>query len=88
MPYKPALRNPFAAYDPRVLSVFESKPDGLEVQRLAGLAKEETRGLLEYWARSGVLREKVSDGLVGEKWTLSGGGVIGELERASVRMKV
>lgn len=88
-PYKPPLRNPFATYDPRVLSVFEyGKAAGLEVHRLRGLSKEETRALMEYWARSGVLRDRVTDRLVAEKWTLSGGGVIGELERASVRMRV
>lgn len=83
-PYRPALRNPFTRYDERVLSVFESKPEGLEIQRLAGMTKEEARGLLEYYARSGVLRQKVSEGLVAEKWSVSGGGVVGELVRASL----
>lgn len=88
-PYKPPIRNPFATYDPRVLSVFESgKAAGLEVHRLRGLSKEETRALMEYWARSGVLRDQITDRLVAEKWTLSGGGVVGELERASIRMRV
>lgn len=35
-----------------------------------------------------MLRDQVTDRLVAEKWTLSGGGVVGELERASVRMRV
>lgn len=87
-PYRPALRNPFTRYDERVLSVFESKPQGLEVQRLAGLTKEEARGLLEYYAQSGILRQKISEELVAEKWSVSGGGVVGELERASVRMRL
>lgn len=87
-PYRPPLRNPFTRHDERVLSVFESKPQGLDVQRLAGMTKEEARGLLEYYAQSGILRQKVSDGFVAEKWSVSGGGVVGELERASIRMEI
>ena len=87
-PYGPPLRNPFTRHDERVLSVFESKPQGLDVQRLAGITKEEARGLLEYYAQSGILRQRVSDGLVAEKWSVSGGGVVGELERASIRMEI
>lgn len=34
------------------------------------------------------MRQKVDPTLVGEKWALSGGGVVGELERATVRMKL
>lgn len=88
LPYRPALRNPFIRYDERVLSVFESKPGGLDLQRLAGMTKEEARGLLEYYAHSGVLRQKVSNTLVAEKWSVSGGGVVGELERASITMAI
>ncbi len=60
----------------------------MEIQRLKGLSKDEARGLMEYWAKSGLVRQKVNETLVGEKWTLSGGGVVGELERATVRMKI
>lgn len=87
-PYRPPLRTPFTRHDERVLSVFDSKPQGLDVQRLAGMTKEEARGLLEYYAQSGILRQKVSDGFVAEKWSVSGGGVVGELERASIRMEI
>lgn len=83
-PYRPAVRDPFTRYDERVLSVLKPKPQGPRIQRLAGLTKEEVRGLLEYYARSGLLRQKVSEGLVAEKWSMSGGGVVGELERASL----
>ena len=58
------------------------------MQRLKGLSKEEARELMAYWARSGMLRQKLSNGLVGEKWALSGGGIVGELERATVRMSI
>lgn len=79
-------RDPFAKYDERVLGVFDK--GGVEVQRIGGVSKEEARGLMEYWARSGVVRQKVDEGFVGEKWSLSGGGCVGELERAVVRMRV
>ena len=76
--------DPFTAYDQRVLESVK----GMEVQRLHGLTKEEARGLMEYWAKSGVLRQTVSESLVGEKWTMAGGGVVGQLERAAIRMMV
>ena len=81
---------PFVRYDERVMRVLGGvRPEGgIEVQRLEGLSREEARGLMEYWARSGMMRKEVSEGLVGEKWTVSGGGVVGELERGCVRMRV
>ncbi|CAF9940287.1 37S ribosomal protein S23 mitochondrial [Imshaugia aleurites] len=79
-------KNPFATYDARVLGVFEQ--GGVQVRRVGGLCKQEARGLMEYWARSGVVRQRVDEGFVGEKWSLSGGGCVGELERAVVRMRV
>jgi small subunit ribosomal protein S29 len=84
--YNPNFRNPFIKYDQRVLDVF-ARP-GMELQRLKGLSKDEARSLMEYWAKSGLVRQKVNETLVGEKWALSGGGVVGELERATVRMKI
>lgn len=85
----PLERNPFKRYDERVFDVFgKAKENGLEVQRVEGLTKEEARALMEYWARSGMVRHKVNDAFVGEKWALSGGGVVGELERATLRMRI
>lgn len=83
---EPVQRDPFAKYDERVLGVFDK--GGIEVKRLGGVSKEEARGLMEYWARSGVVRQKVDEGFVGEKWSFSGGGCVGELERAVVRMRI
>lgn len=81
-------RIPLMRYDERVLDALMHQMGVVSVQRLAGLSKEEARGLMEYWARSGMVRERVSEGFVGEKWALSGGGVVGELERAVVGMRV
>ncbi|KAL9606388.1 MAG: hypothetical protein Q9179_000465 [Wetmoreana sp. 5 TL-2023] len=81
-------RIPFVKYDEGVFKTLIGGEKAIEIRRLEGLSKEETRGLLEYWARSGMLRERVTEGFLGEKWALSGGGVVGELERAVVRMRV
>lgn len=82
-------RIPLMRYDERVLDALMSDKQGIiDVQRLEGLSKEEARALMEYWARSGMIRDRVSEGFVGEKWAISGGGVVGELERAVVGMRV
>lgn len=78
--------NPFFPYDTRALSIFQSP--GLQLQEVRGLSKGEAASLMEYWAKSGILRERVDEKLVGEKWTMSGGGVVGELERCCLRMRV
>ncbi|KAJ5121383.1 uncharacterized protein N7515_009344 [Penicillium bovifimosum] len=73
--------------DPRVLDLFQSAEKSLELQTLSGLTREETRGFMEYFARSGLLREIINDQWVSEKWSLSGGGVIGELEKLGRRVR-
>lgn len=76
--------NPYAPFDERVGKCLES----VEAQKVEGLSKAEARGLMEYYAMSGVLRNSVTERLVSEKWSLSGGGIIGELERATVRTRI
>lgn len=74
-------RDPWSKkYDDRVESVLKS----VDVMRLKGVSKAEARGLLEYWAASGVLKRRVDEQVVSEKWTLSGNGVVGEMERATL----
>ena len=80
--------DPFTKYDQHVMDVFNAKGNQIEIQRLKGLSKEEARGLMEYWAKSGVMRQTISEGLVSEKWSISGGGVVGELERGCIRMRM
>ncbi|KAK8158920.1 mitochondrial ribosomal death-associated protein 3-domain-containing protein [Phyllosticta citrichinensis] len=60
----------------------------VEPLEMTGLSKEEARTVMEYYAASGLVRRAVDYKLVGEKWTLSGGGIIGELERACVRQRM
>jgi small subunit ribosomal protein S29 len=87
--------DPYAKVDDRVVKLFNSasskpqspKEGALEVQTLGGLSRDEARGFMEYFARSGILREKVTEELVGEKWSLAGGGIIGEMEKLGRRMR-
>lgn len=76
--------SPYAPFDERVGKFLESA----EAQKVEGLSKSEAKGLMEYYAMSGVLRNQVTERLVSEKWSLSGGGIIGELERATVRTRI
>ncbi|KAL4874658.1 mitochondrial ribosomal death-associated protein 3-domain-containing protein [Aspergillus karnatakaensis] len=84
----------FSYPDSRVLEALNStKPTAakegmLEVQEIGGVTRDEARGFFEYFARSGLLREVINDTWVNEKWTLSGGGLIGELEKVGRRVRV
>ncbi|KAI9674426.1 MAG: 37S ribosomal protein S23 mitochondrial [Caeruleum heppii] len=69
---------PFEKIDPRVS---EAMTD-VEVKRLEGLDTQETRALMEYFARSGVLRRRVDEETVRAGWIVGGRGVVGEVERA------
>lgn len=71
-------------YDERT----EKAMQKMEVLRLKGLSKKEARGLMEYWAKSGVLRSRVDEREVAEKWALAGNGVVGEIERGALMMRI
>jgi small subunit ribosomal protein S29 len=75
--------NPYDRIDRRVL---DSMMD-LEVLELAGISKDEAREMIEYWAYNGLVRERVGDHWVSDRWTMSGGGLMGELEKAVVQMR-
>ncbi|KAK4229031.1 mitochondrial ribosomal death-associated protein 3-domain-containing protein [Podospora fimiseda] len=73
--------NPYLkGYDARV----ENSLRNVEVMKLKGVSRPEARSLLEYWAASGMLRATVDEHEVSEKMTLSGGGILGEMERTSL----
>ncbi|PIA90718.1 hypothetical protein CB0940_10968 [Cercospora beticola] len=76
--------DPYVAHDQWVQEVMET----VGVRKLEGLTKAEARGIMEYYARSGMLRANVTDSLVSETWTLAGGGIIGQLEHGSVRARI
>jgi small subunit ribosomal protein S29 len=75
--------NPLQKIDRRVMDALTN----LEVLKLQGISKEEARTIIEYWAGGGMVRKRVEDAWVSESWTMSGGGVLGLLEKAVVRMK-
>lgn len=78
-------RDPFEkAYDARADKALQN----VEVLRLKGLSKEEARGLMEYWAQSGVLRSRVDEETVTEKWALAGNGIVGEIQRGALWMRI
>ncbi|THW15356.1 hypothetical protein D6D17_04230 [Aureobasidium pullulans] len=76
--------DPWVKVDQRTIDVL----NGVDVWQIKGLSREEARSIMEYYAKSGMLRQTVNDNLVGEKWTLSGGGIIGELEKGTVKTRI
>jgi small subunit ribosomal protein S29 len=76
--------NPYKVVDQRAMEVLRN----VDVLKVGGLSKVEARALIEYYAASGMLRAKVDEPFVTEKWSLAGMGNVGELERATVRLRV
>ncbi|KAI1502431.1 mitochondrial ribosomal death-associated protein 3-domain-containing protein [Biscogniauxia marginata] len=74
-------RDPFyRRYDERVFDALR----GVRVLDVYGVSKPEARALMEYWAASGLVRLRVDEKNVAEKWTLAGGGLLGEMERSAL----
>lgn len=89
--------NPYKNVDVRVMEALkdlhsptkkETGIKSMDYLNVGGLSKDEARTIMEYYAESGMLRAKIDDGFVTEKWSLAGMGNVGELERASVRLRV
>ncbi|KAL1614035.1 hypothetical protein SLS54_010105 [Diplodia seriata] len=76
--------NPYKKVDERSLKALSN----VETMHVKGLTREEARAIIEYYAQSGMMRRTVDENLVSEKWTVSGGGIIGELERATVKYRI
>ncbi|KUJ22703.1 mitochondrial ribosomal protein [Mollisia scopiformis] len=84
-PGKVTQRDPFEkSYDERADKALQN----VEVMRLKGLSKVEARGLMEYWAQSGVLRSRVDEETVAQKWALAGNGIVGEIQRGALWMRI
>lgn len=77
------LWNPYKEGDSRVMDALKD----VGVLEVSGISKDEARSIMEYYAQSGLLRAKVDQNFVSEKWSMAGMGNIGELERVSVRMR-
>jgi small subunit ribosomal protein S29 len=84
--------NPYKKADARVMEALKdlvkSDSKDFDIIKVGGLSKEEARSIMEYYAESGMLRHRVDEGFVTEKWSLAGMGNIGELEKVSVRMRL
>jgi small subunit ribosomal protein S29 len=76
--------DPYKKIDLRSFNSLQSA----ELLKLKGLSKMEARGLMEYWAASGVLRQRVDEKSVTERWVLSGNGVVGEIEKSALWMRI
>ncbi|KAI1178783.1 mitochondrial ribosomal death-associated protein 3-domain-containing protein [Nemania sp. FL0916] len=75
---EPPARDPFfAKYDERVFEALR----GVRLLDVQGVSRPEARALMEYWAASGIMRARVDEPTVSEKWTMSGNGVVAEMER-------
>jgi len=81
------LPEPYQKLDKRVMDMFNTEEGALQLKKLEGLSKAEAKGLLNYFARSGLLRTKITDEVVAEKWSLSSGGLVGFVEQAAVRTR-
>lgn len=76
-------RDPYCrTYDERVDAAMDGT--GIEVVDVQAITKAEARSLLEYWGASGLLRARVDEKVVSEKWMTGGNGVIAEMERAGL----
>ena len=83
------LPPPYQKLDPRVSSLLDTATAAnTTVKELKGLSKHETRGLLQYFQKSGLLKERVDEVVLGEKWTMSGSGNIGELCKVGGRARI
>ncbi|KIW94454.1 uncharacterized protein Z519_04430 [Cladophialophora bantiana CBS 173.52] len=81
------LPKPYSKPDPRILALSEPATRGdLNLLELRGLSKSESRAYLEYFAKSGLLHKRITEGLVSEMRGLSGGGVVGELAKLGRRV--
>jgi small subunit ribosomal protein S29 len=75
--------NPLQSIDQRMMDMCLD----LDVMTLKGVSKTEAKTLIEYWAYNGLVRQRIADSFVGEQWTISGGGILGELERTVIKMR-
>jgi small subunit ribosomal protein S29 len=83
-PEKMPRWNPYKNVDMRVMECLKD----VDILPIRGLSKEEARSIMEYYAESGMLRARVDDGFVSERWSLAGMGNVGELERATVKLRI
>lgn len=79
---------PYSNPDEHVMSLSApaTQPGNVNLMTLKGLSREESKGYLEYFAKSGLLHKRITEQFVGEMRGLSGGGVVGELAKLGRRV--
>ncbi|KEF51937.1 uncharacterized protein A1O9_11927 [Exophiala aquamarina CBS 119918] len=80
------LQDPYSKPDVRVTSLV-SRAGGISLLDVNGTSQFESRGILDYFARSGLLQKPLSEQLVSDFRQLSAGGIIGELAKLGARVK-
>ena len=80
------LQDPYSKPDTRVTSLLE-RAAGVNVLDVNGTSKFESKGILEYFAKSGLLQKPLSERLVQDYRQLSAGGIIGELAKLGARVR-
>lgn len=80
------MQSPYSNPDARITSLL-SRAQGVQLLEVNGTTKNESQGILEYFARSGLLQKQLSEKLVSDYRQLSAGGVIGELAKLGVRVR-
>jgi small subunit ribosomal protein S29 len=81
------LPAPYQKVDSTVLGLLDPKAQ-TQIMQLKGVSRAEAGTLLGYYWRSGVLQEPLSAADVAERWTLAGGGVVGELARVGQSARI
>ena len=80
------MPKPFSRPDTRVLDLFAGSED-VRLLDVQGLSTAEVKGLLEYFAHSGLVQDHITESKVAEYRALSGGGLVGELARLGRRLR-
>jgi len=81
------MPEPYSKVDPWILDLLHGSGETI-VTTLTGLSGAEAKGLLEYYAKSGLLQTSITNEFVGEMRGLSGGGMIGEIAKFGKRVRV
>ena len=79
---------PYTTPDAQVMGLATDEASMPDILQLAGLSKAELKGLLGYFARSGLFQGTVDEITVAEKWTLSGSGNVGDLVKIGARLRI
>ncbi|KAL2427056.1 Small ribosomal subunit protein mS29 [Exophiala dermatitidis] len=81
------LPAPYSKPDSRVLEL-SSGLDHVNLTDLKGLSVPESKGYMDYFVRSGLLKRNITESAIAEFRSLTGGGVVGELAKLGRRIRL